>query len=72
MNHRNIVKIISSIYKPEITIIMEYIESNSFKVFLSSEKNLKDSRLLKFALDIAEVGYKKKPILWVCKLFLIK
>lgn len=55
LNHKNIVKIISSIYKPEITIIMEYIESNSFKVFLSSEKNLKERRLLKFALDVAEV-----------------
>ncbi|KAL5292631.1 JAK2.2 family protein [Megaselia abdita] len=54
LNHKNIVKIIGSIYKPKISIVMEYIESNSFIVYLTAQRNLKDSNLLKFALDIAE------------------
>ncbi|KAL5275014.1 JAK2 family protein [Megaselia abdita] len=61
LNHKNIVKIKGSIYTPKISIIMEYIESNSFLVYLTAHKNLKDSSLLKFALDVAEgMNYLKK------------
>lgn len=62
MKHENIVRIIANIYEPEISIIMEYIECNSFTVYLKSEKNLEDIKLLMIARDVAEVSKFKKKI----------
>lgn len=54
LNHPNIVKILTTIDKPQVSIIMEYVECGSFLIYLSSKKpNLTDVKLLRFALDIA-------------------
>ncbi|KNC24939.1 Tyrosine-protein kinase hopscotch [Lucilia cuprina] len=53
LNHPNIVKIKHWIQRP-FCIIMEYLESGSFLVYLTSRKpNLTNPILLSFALDIA-------------------
>ncbi|KAL9880141.1 tyrosine-protein kinase hopscotch [Glossina fuscipes fuscipes] len=53
LDHPNIVKIKHWIQRP-FCIIMEYLESGSFLVYLTSRKpNLTNQKLLGFALDIA-------------------
>lgn len=54
LDHKNIVKIITSTLIPEILIVMEYVRHHSFLVYLSSHSPLLNTmNLLRFAKDIA-------------------
>ncbi|XP_055375626.1 tyrosine-protein kinase hopscotch [Condylostylus longicornis] len=54
LDHPNIVKILKWNKRPQISIIMEFVECGSFIIYLSSQKpNLTNDILLNFALDIA-------------------
>lgn len=54
LEHRNIVKIITSTTIPEILIVMEYVRHRSFLVYLRSHSPLLNTcNLLRFAKDIA-------------------
>lgn len=54
LDHKNIVKIIASTTTPEVSIVMEYIQHQSFSEYLKSHEPLLTTMiLLRFANDIA-------------------
>lgn len=53
LNHPNIVKIITWIEQPDLSIVMEYVKHCSFLMYLNSNPTLTTCNLLKFAKDIA-------------------
>lgn len=71
LNHNNIVNILGYSWKPDVMIVMEYLEEGSLNYYLKFQGDkLSITHLLIYARDVATVsvvGLCRKPILKVAR-----